>query len=161
MIEMLMEGELQSVKEQDSFREMWKQIAQKHKVKWEDFHMLLTMEVCPEGVIECSFEDKFVSIAAQTNVAGPGFHACVASIYDDILLDSGLSFQVNDPTGYYEKRDFEELKYRYFYPWRISSKQICVFAGLLMIMSHLEKTGMSLLHLVIWQSKNLKKRTVN
>lgn len=117
MIEMLMEGELQSVKEQDSFREMWKQIAQKHKVKWEDFHMLLTMEVCPEGVIECSFEDKFVSIAAQTNVAGPGFHACVASIYDDILLDSGLSFQVNDPTGYYEKRDFEELKYRYFYPW--------------------------------------------
>ena len=153
MIEMLMEGELQSVKEQDSFREMWKQIAQKHKVKWEDFHMLLTMEVCPEGVIECSFEDKFVSIAAQTNVAGPGFHACVASIYDDILLDSGLSFQVNDPTGYYEKRDFEELKYRYFYPWL---RTIADY-----VLEHKQQANMlSLIHILNRYQSRIKKRLI-
>lgn len=117
MIEIIMEGQLEKESDRESFAELLKEVSEKHKIKIEDYDTMLSMEVCPEGVIECSFEGKFISIAAQTNVAGPGFHACTALIFDDIMLESGMVFDVNDPTQYYENRDFEALKYKYFYPW--------------------------------------------
>lgn len=117
MIEITMEGQLEKESERNSFSELLKSISEQHQVKFEDYDTLVVFEICPEGTIECSYEGKFISIVAQTNVAGPGFHACVARIYDDILMQSGISFEVQDPTQYYENRDFEALKYKYFYPW--------------------------------------------
>lgn len=116
-IELVLEGKLEKEKEREDFSAFLKELCEHKKIKMEDYDRVVDMELCPQGHITCSYEGLFVSIVAQTNVIGPGFHAYVCSFFDDILASSGVSFEVSDPTSYYEKRDFEALKYNYFYPW--------------------------------------------
>lgn len=116
-IEVVLEGTLEKEKDHEVFSEYLKSVCEQSKVHIEDYDMTLMMDICPEGYIECSYEGCFVSIVAQTNVAGPGFHAFVCTFFDEIIKNSPISFEVGDPTRYYEERDFENLKYRYFYQW--------------------------------------------
>lgn len=116
-IEVILEGSLEQEKDRESFSEYLKSVCEQHKVHIEDYDTTLMMDICPEGFIECSYEGTFVSIAAQTNVAGPGFHAFVCSFFDEIVKNSPIEFEISDPTRYAEERDFENLKYKYFYQW--------------------------------------------
>lgn len=116
-MEIVLEGKLEKEKDRESVTAFLQQICERHKIKSEDYDTLLMIEVCPEGSIECSYEGCFVSIAAQTNVAGPGFHAFVCRLFDDIIQEAPIHFEVSDPTGYYTTRNFETLKYQYFYRW--------------------------------------------
>ena len=116
-IELIFEGTLEKEKDREIFTEMVKEICDEKQIKFEDYDTSFLMDVCPQGCIECSYEGVFVSIVAQTNVAGPGFHAYVAQLYDEIIVKSGISYNIIDKTQYYENRDFEALKYKSFYPW--------------------------------------------
>lgn len=116
-IEVILEGALEQEKDREAFGEYLKSVCEAQKVHIEDYDTTLMMDICPEGYIECSYEGLFVSIAAQTNVAGPGFHAFVCSFFDEIVRNSPIKFEVSDPTNYVVDRDFEHLKYQYFYQW--------------------------------------------
>ena len=79
-IEVVLEGALEKEKDREQFSQYLKDVCVKKKVHIEDYDATLMMDICPEGYIECSYEGTFVSIVAQTNVAGPGFHAFVCSL---------------------------------------------------------------------------------
>lgn len=117
MIEITMEGQFEQESDYDIFAELLETICKRHEIKFENFGILQRIEICPEGIITCSYEGKFISIVAQSNVAGPGFHAFAAKLFDDILLECGMDFEVHDQSGYFENRDFEALKYKCFLPW--------------------------------------------
>ena len=116
-IEIVLEGQLEKETDKESFSAFLKQVCDEKKLKLEDYDATVMIDICPEGYIECGYEDRFVSIAAQTNVAGPGFHAFVCTVFDEIISGSQIPLEVNDPTGYYTDRNFENLKYKYFYRW--------------------------------------------
>ena len=116
-IEIVLEGQLEKETDKEAFSAFLKQVCDEKKLKLEDYDATVMIDICPEGYIECGYEDRFVSIAAQTNVAGPGFHAFVCTVFDEIISGSQIPLEVNDPTGYYTDRNFENLKYKYFYRW--------------------------------------------
>lgn len=119
-IEILLEGNLKPTSDQEKFTAFLQHFCYHQQVKFEDYGTFAVMEVCPEGMIECSYENDFVSILAQTNVAGPGFHAYAAQLLETLMEESDIEFEVSDPTGYMEHHDFENLKYDYFYKWLTS-----------------------------------------
>lgn len=116
-IEVVLAGSLEKESDREGFSAFLKSLCDEQGLKLEDYDSYVLIDVCPEGAIECSYEGCYISIAAQTNVAGPGFHAFVCTLYDEILKDSGISFEVSDVTNYYFDRNFENLKYKYFYKW--------------------------------------------
>lgn len=116
-IEIVVEGQLEKASDREAFTALLKQVCEEKKLQLKDYDTAVIIDVCPEGFIECGYEDRYVSVAAQTNVAGAGFHAYVCTVIDAILQVADIELQVNDATGYYMNRDFEQLKYRYFYRW--------------------------------------------
>lgn len=116
-IEIVLEGQLEKEADREQFSAFLKQVCDDKKLKMEDYDTSIMIDICPEGYIECGYEDRFVSIAAQTNVAGPGFHAYVCTVFDAIISGSQIPLEVSDPTGYYTDRNFETLRYQYFYRW--------------------------------------------
>ena len=106
-IEIVLEGQLEKETDKEAFSAFLKQVCDEKKLKLEDYDATVMIDICPEGYIECGYEDRFVSIAAQTNVAGPGFHAFVCTVFDEIISGSQIPLEVNDPTGYYTDRNFE------------------------------------------------------
>ena len=54
---------------------------------------------------------------AQTNIAGPGFHAAVAYFLELFAARGGLKLSVKDETGFFADRNFDRLCREYFYPW--------------------------------------------
>ena len=121
-IEIVLEGKLEKEQEKEGFSAFLKELCEEKKIKIEDYDAVVDMELCPQGHILCSYEGLFISIVAQTDLIGPGFHAYVCQFFDDIISESPLTFEVSDPTQYYEKRDFEGLKYNYFYQWLSSMR---------------------------------------
>lgn len=117
MIWLSMEGKLQKVEDKEQFSELLVYLCEERKLKIEDFDTMVAIEVCPEGRIICTYEEENVYLKTNSTLLGPGYHAFVAKLYDDILLESGITFDVFDPTLYYEERSFEDLKYKHFYVW--------------------------------------------
>lgn len=117
MLEVVLEGQLEKETDKEQFSGLLKSICEEMKLKIEDYGSVLLIDVCPEGIVECSYEGRFISVSAQTNIVGPGFHAFVCTLFDAIIQKSQLSFEVIDSTRYYEERNFENLKYKYFYTW--------------------------------------------
>lgn len=116
-IEILLEGNLKPTSDQEKFTSFLQHFCHHQQLKFEDYGTFAVIEVCPEGTIECSFENDFVSILAQTNVAGPGFHAYAVELLENLMEESDIEFEASDPTGYMQNHDFETLKYEYFYKW--------------------------------------------
>lgn len=116
-IEIVLQGKLEKEEEREGFSLFLQELCDNKKIKMEDYDVSVMIDVCPEGYIECSYEGLFITIVAQTNVAGPGFHAFVCRFVDDILQEGCIDFEVSDPTKYYFERNFEDLKYTYFYQW--------------------------------------------
>ncbi|MEG1731732.1 MAG: hypothetical protein RR252_01140 [Longicatena sp.] len=116
-IEIELQGTLEKESEQEGFSGFLVSLCEEKKIKAEDYGTSVLLDICPEGSVVCSYTGCFISIVAQTNIAGPGFHAFVVRLFDDIMMESDVHFEVSDPTQYYMNRDFEELKYAYFYPW--------------------------------------------
>lgn len=116
-IEIHVEGVLEKEEERHAFSEVLLQLCRDEKVKLEDYDTTLEIEVCPEGKITCQYIGTVVHMHAQTNVVGPGFHAYVCSFIDHVIEQSFIDLEVIDETMYYEQRNFEDLKYRQFYPW--------------------------------------------
>lgn len=116
-IEILLEGNLKPNSNPEAFTAFLQHFAHHKHIKFEDYGNVCVMEVCPEGIIECSYENDFVSILAQTNIAGPGFHAYASDILLAIKEESDVALEASDPTGYMQDHNFENLKYDYFYKW--------------------------------------------
>lgn len=116
-IELVLEGQLEKESDREGFSNFLHTLCIDKKLKIEDYDSYVMIDVCPEGAVECSYEGTFVSIAAQSSVAGPGFHAFVAELYDDIMEQGGISLEASDVTNYFFDRNFENLKYQYFYQW--------------------------------------------
>ena len=116
-IEISLEGQLESEKDFEAYMKLVNEICTKKQVKMEVYEHFALIDVCPEGFIECSYEDGFLSISAQTNVAGPGFHAFVCSFFDDVIKVSPMELAVSDMTKYFEERSFDKLKHQIFYRW--------------------------------------------
>lgn len=116
-IELKLIGTLEKSEDRELFTTLLKELCQKYKLKIEDYDTTVKIEGCPQGDIICLYDDKNVEITAVTSYAGPGFHAFVCRFYDDIITSSETEFEVEDPCDFYEKREFEELRYNYFYRW--------------------------------------------
>ena len=116
-IEILVEAKLDKENEKESFTSFLLHFCKHMYLKAEDYGNHILIEVCPKGDIEVAFEGCFISISAKTELAGPGFHAFVCKFIDELKEASDLSYDVNDDTKYYEERNFENLKYGYFYKW--------------------------------------------
>lgn len=116
-IEVVLEGQLEEEKDFEGYIRLLQELCEKWKLKIEPFEKFALIEVCPEGFIEVTYEDTFLSISAQTNVAGAGFHAYVCDFFEAIQKESPLELQVSDPTNYFEQKNFEKLKHDIFYRW--------------------------------------------
>lgn len=116
-IEVMLEGALEEEKDFEGYMKFIQEIAIQNQMKMEIYEDSAFIEVCPEGYIEISCENLFLSICAQTNVAGPGFHAFVCRFFHQIQDKSPIELTASDPTGYYEQQNFEHLKYGIFHRW--------------------------------------------
>ncbi len=116
-IEVVLEGKLEDAADYEGYTRLIKELAEKWKLKMEEYEDCSIIEVCPEGYIEVTYEESYLSISAQTNVAGPGYHAFVCDFFAAIVEVSPVALNVNDPTQYYTKRDFTHLKEDVFYRW--------------------------------------------
>lgn len=116
-MEVALTGTLEKESDRAAFAQIIKDICNMMKVKMEDYDTTIIIDICPQGQIECSFEGRFISVVTQTNNAGPGFHAFVCTMYDEIVKMGRIAFEVHDSTGYFYERNFENLKYLHFYPW--------------------------------------------
>jgi hypothetical protein len=54
-----------------------------------------------------TWEDEKLCLSARTNSAGPGYHACLIDIIDEMGI---VPIEVEDETGYYQNRDFALLQ---------------------------------------------------
>lgn len=116
-IEIIVEAKLEKENEKESFTSFLLHFCKHMYLKAEDYGNHVLIEVCPKGDIEVAYEGCFISISAKTELAGPGFHAFVCKFIDELKEACELSFEVHDHTKYYEERNFENLKYGYFYKW--------------------------------------------
>lgn len=116
-IEVMLEGTLEEEKDFEGYMKFIQEIAIQNQMKMEIYEDSAFIEVCPEGYIEISCENLFLSICAQTNVAGPGFHAFICSFFHQLQDKSPLALTASDPTSYYEQQNFEHLKYGIFHRW--------------------------------------------
>ncbi|MEG0959920.1 MAG: hypothetical protein RSE60_02455 [Erysipelotrichaceae bacterium] len=115
-IELLLEGKIVE-DEKESFLEYLRHLAKHKYCKVNEFEDILQLVVCPEGYINCTFEDEYVTLTAQSEVAGPGFHAFVAKLYDEIVEECKIEFSLADTTNYYFDRNFKKLNEQFFYRW--------------------------------------------
>lgn len=116
-IEIQLEGSVESEKDFEAITNQIHELSEKWHLKMEVFERFALIDVCPEGFIEVSYDEPYLSVCAQTNVAGPGFHAFVCSFFDDVIKLCPITLSVSDPTGYFDERDFEKLRTQIFYRW--------------------------------------------
>lgn len=116
-IEVVLEGRLEDEQDYEGYLRMIQELAQQWQLKMEITDRDALIDVCPEGMIEISYEDGFLTVAAQTNVAGPGFHAYVCDFFHAVEERSPLSLTVEDPTHYYTHHRFDRLVNEVFYRW--------------------------------------------
>lgn len=116
-IEVRLEGQLETEKDFEAVLGLFKELCEKMHLKMEAFEHFALIDVCPEGFVECSYKDSYITVSAQTNVAGPGFHAYVCTLFDEIIKISPMELATYDPTGYFETRDFDKLKHDVFFRW--------------------------------------------
>lgn len=116
-IEVVLEGQLETEKDFEGYVGLLKELCESWKLKIEAYENFALIDVCPEGFVEVSYEDQFLSISAQTNVAGPGFHAYICDFFQAIIEKSPVELSVSDPTNYYQERNFEKLQKDIFYRW--------------------------------------------
>lgn len=116
-IEVTLEGTLEEEKDFEGYLRLIQEIAVQNRLKMNIYEDYALIDICPEGYIEISCENLYLSITSQTNVAGPGFHAFVCDIFRQIQDQSPLELAAGDPTGYYEQRNFNHLKYGIFHRW--------------------------------------------
>ncbi|MEG0519830.1 MAG: hypothetical protein RR520_01500 [Erysipelotrichaceae bacterium] len=115
-IEIGLEGKIEE-DDKDPFLDYLRHLAKHKFCKVNEYENILQLEVCPEGYIECSFDQDYVNLVAQSEVAGPGFHAYVAKLYDEIIEECKIEFSVIDATNYYFDRNFKKLNEQFFYRW--------------------------------------------
>lgn len=116
-IEVTLEGTLENEKDFEGYIKLIQELAKQWQLKMESLDDYAYIEVCPEGYIEITHENLYLSISAQTNVAGAGFHAYVCDFFKALQDKSPLPLTANDPSGYYEQRNFNHLKYGIFHRW--------------------------------------------
>ncbi|MDR2750543.1 MAG: hypothetical protein LBC41_07780, partial [Clostridiales bacterium] len=68
------------------------------------FRIMLTYYDCE---LLGQYVDGELVIEASTSIGGPGYHACLVDIFDGLGVKP---IRVEDPTGYYEHRDFAKLQ---------------------------------------------------
>lgn len=116
-IEIVLEGKLEEEKDFEGYLELIQDISKERKLKMEFYDHLCFIDICPEGYIQVSYENQYLSVSSQTNVVGAGFHAYVCEFFDTLIERSPLELQVSDPTDYFTHRDFKRLKYKIYYQW--------------------------------------------
>lgn len=110
----------------ESFRQMVDRLAADSGYNVEHNEDSVTIVFCALGVLYLSYEkyrrwicSSRVSIhgICQTNLLGAGFHKAVVEFVDKLQQGNEEPLVVEDETGYFERRNFEEMRSRYFYKW--------------------------------------------
>lgn len=110
-------GTLEKKEDKELFTSLLKELCGEEKLKIEDYDTVVKIEVCPLGTIYVSYEEENIQIQTKTDLAGAGYHAYVCRLFDRIIESSEIEFEVEDPCDYFEQREFETLRYAYFYRW--------------------------------------------
>ncbi len=83
---------------------------------WSDENTATVLVLPIEEHIEFRQEGKTVQVFARTSSAGPGYHAYLVGLLDDLARQSGLELveteEVFDETEYFSGRDFADLQGR-------------------------------------------------
>lgn len=116
-IEIQLEGMLEDERDFEAIMNQIREVSEKWQLKMELFEKFALIDVCPEGFVELSYTEPYVTISAQTNVAGAGFHAYVCSFFDALIEVCPIALSASDPTGYFDDRNFEKLRSQIFYRW--------------------------------------------
>lgn len=116
-IEVTLSGALEKEEDREKFTDLLQEVCKEQQLKIEDYDTNVIIDICPEGVVNCFYEKEFITLVSQTELAGPGFHAYVVELLEEISKRSQLELEILDPTQYAQQRDFETLRHRYFYQW--------------------------------------------
>jgi hypothetical protein len=79
-------------------------------------HRVLCLIFCPGGELLLNFYRGQIICECQTNIAGPGFHAYVVNFLDKFAQKCNLFFELDDKTGYFTDRNFDQLQ-KHFNRW--------------------------------------------
>lgn len=112
-----------------SFRELLDAVASRNNMSVSHMEGFSDLSVCRLGNIFFNFEpaEDGVDVVGdcQTNLLGAGFHKAAIELVDELIQQSGLQFEVEDETEYYECRDFEQMRSEHFYPWLKAIIDLC------------------------------------
>ena len=109
-----------------SFRQTLDDVASLHGYTTEHDETSSTVGFCRLGFLQFTYErDKRIALRrnylvcgeCQTNLVGAGFHKAAIEFVDELALTTGRPIEVDDETGYYERRDFERMRSEHFYGW--------------------------------------------
>lgn len=101
----------------NSIKSFVSELAEEFHYQCDVIEKYLILQFCPEGFLWMKWEDKELTGNCQTNVAGPGFHGAVVHFLELLAARKNFRLYLNDPTGYYDNRDFKNLRKNYFYRW--------------------------------------------
>lgn len=115
-IEIFARANLRKSKMED-FTHSLSHICEHENIWMEANEQFLRLQIGAEGIMLIELKKDELTLYARTQQAGPGFHAYVCTFIDKIHEELDLEWIVDDQSMYYENRQFETLKYQYFYRW--------------------------------------------
>ena len=84
----------------------------------------MRLVLCPLGYLDMTWERESglfgqwqIKAGCDTTPGGPGFHKAVADLFTELGKKDLKDLQVEDPTGYWEDRDFDRLVREHYLPW--------------------------------------------
>ncbi|MBF0578501.1 hypothetical protein IM774_01575 [Erysipelotrichaceae bacterium RD49] len=93
----------------DELYEVLGALAAREGVQIEDRGHDVEILVCPQGKIVVIEEDKDMILSANTRQGGPGFHAFVVDLFEDIQEEIPGDYEMIDDTEYDKDKDWDRL----------------------------------------------------
>ncbi|MEG0313680.1 MAG: hypothetical protein RR646_00245 [Erysipelotrichaceae bacterium] len=86
------------------------EICKNNELALKNYDDYINIKLCEEGYVEVTYEHPYINIVAQSNAAGPGYFAYVATLYDAIIKSNDeITFSVHDDTNYFKTRNYSTL----------------------------------------------------
>lgn len=102
-----------SNKEKDELYEVLGALALREHVQIEERGDTVEMEVCPQGKIQVFEDGRDVILISNTRHAGPGFHAFVVDLFQDIQEELPGDYEMMDELEFNKDGDFHRLIHRF------------------------------------------------
>lgn len=100
-------------KEMDELYEVLGALCAREGVQIEDRGHDVEILVCPQGKISVVEDGKDMVLSANTRHGGPGFHAFVVGLFEDLQEEVPGDYELNDDLEYNKDGDFHRLIHLY------------------------------------------------